>query len=335
MLDNLLKRTIERRRAARELDAAILAVNSGAEVNGRDVGLLLDAVSNPSNADFGRKVAALRALTRVELPADARARAAEALCQQARSDAGRLDARGRRRRVLRTSGIWVLAAVILICSAVPAFYLPDGPAIVSDAVGLALGALGLIAGLGVVPVTMIRVASEKYKVQYIRAEATVAVGGWKEPDTLWVVFRNLHDSNRLVRLAAIRSLPGILSSVLADEIMPPPGAMEYLMPLLNWWDERLVVMILDVLREYGGGSRAAEVGRLAKRGRTERIRAAAADVLPILLERLRLEQDPRVLLRPSEAPEDGPEVLLRPAVSTADEDPSMLLRAEAGETPEG
>ena len=334
MLDNLLKRTRERRRAARELDAAILAVNSGAEVNGREVGLLLDAASNPSNADFSRKLAAVRALMCVKLPEEECARAARELCKQARSDAGRLDARGRFRRIAGAFGQVGLTSIILVVLGI--LLAPPAPPAVPDASfssWLLVGS-GLVLGFLAVPVALIMAGHEGNNLQTMRAWATKALGWWREPGTIGVLVRNLYDSNPQVARAADESLPGVLSSALRDEIPLPPDADVYLVPLLRRWDEGLVLMILEVLRRQGRGSVAERVGRLVKRGRTERIRVVAAVVLPVLLERMRAEQDSKVLLRPCGAPEGSPDELLRPAQGEPEADPGTLLRP-AGEYESG
>ncbi len=172
-----------------------------------------------------------------------------------------------------------------------------------------------------------------------------------------VVIRNARETLN-AGTVTIAALPAILTEMVRGDLEVAPGCAAELCGLLRSMeristinplgslaapvemfapgrDEAIELDILELLRRHGEGSAADPVGRILKRGRTGRVRTKAAEILPVLKERLRIEQEPKVLLRPSGPPEDSPGELLRPAVSTADRDPSMLLRAEAGETPEG
>jgi hypothetical protein len=109
---------------------------------------------------------------------------------------------------------------------------------------------------------------------------------------------------------------------------------ERLYELLRLKDEQLVTSILEALGRAGGGRAVRPVERLTKRGRTERVRGKAAEILPVLQQRQRAEQAPQVLLRAAEPVPESPDELLRAASAEADVDPSTLLRAEIpGELP--
>jgi hypothetical protein len=189
----------------------------------------------------------------------------------------------------------------------------------------------LLLPIAALPVTGLRLLAESYTFLRMRAEATRAIGALREAGAVPVLLQNIRDPNARVRLAAMECLPGVMDAI-AKEEMPLPAGEYDLCFLLGDRNESLVLSTLQVLRLHGDGSTAQPVERLVRRGRTERIRGLAEEILPVLQERLRREQDPALLVRPSMSPEDAPSELLRPAASEPDVDPSTLLRADVAGT---
>jgi hypothetical protein len=87
-----------------------------------------------------------------------------------------------------------------------------------------------------------------------------------------------------------------------------------------------VPLLLDSLEKVGTGACVEAVENVVKNGRKPEWKEHAARILPVLLERQRLERDSSRLLRATEgnAPVDS---LLRPVVASADSSDTALLRA--------
>jgi hypothetical protein len=90
-------------------------------------------------------------------------------------------------------------------------------------------------------------------------------------------------------------------------------------------NESLQLAILDLLEHRGGGQAWRPVEALAARGRHERVRLRAAEVLQVLKTRGEEAQNNSLLLRASSAGA-SPETLLRAGHATTDA-PAELLRA--------
>lgn len=92
--------------------------------------------------------------------------------------------------------------------------------------------------------------------------------------------------------------------------------------------ERLVLQSLTALEKIGTGAAVSSVEKVARDGWTDSVREAAQEILPVLQERQRLENDPHILLRASALPQSG-EHLLRAAPSALhDHAPEQLLRPQ-------
>jgi hypothetical protein len=112
----------------------------------------------------------------------------------------------------------------------------------------------------------------------------------------------------------------------------PPEGIRRLCELLMDCDARGltylaadVPLILEALGRVGGGNAVETVERIAEAGRMPVWRAKARDILPVLRERQRREQDSARLLRATESPRDS-ESLLRPAAASS-QPAELLLRA--------
>ncbi len=137
---------------------------------------------------------------------------------------------------------------------------------------------------------------------------------------------------RQVRQAAKTALPAVLSQLTPEDFGQQDSEMiPYLCHLLSRSEEPLVLAILEALGKVGDGRAVLPVQRLAVKGRTERIRAAAASILPVLEQRQKQENDPQVLLRAASQDAAASNVLLRPASSTPATEPQQLLRASYAE----
>jgi hypothetical protein len=310
-IKNPVRAITARLEARRVLAAAIEAATPGNELSEEQIELLVATVSTPSNARYGRKEAAVQALIQARLPASARIRAAEALCRQARVDGAGADAFG---RIVRAGGNSVAIAAVL--GLVVVGFRPNSP---YDFLFCFLVPWFVIWCL-VFPLLLL---GEGNRFRSMRTLATRALGALKVESTVPTIIKNAEWRNE-PGPTAMAALPGILDAVLKGEIALVPGGVGPLCSFLSSKDDAFVIQILEVLLKYGDGSTARPVERLMRRERSESVLAIAADVLPVLQERLRLEQDPKVLLRPAgETTSDG---LLRPVQGAPDAGAETLLR---------
>ncbi|HZO88429.1 MAG TPA: hypothetical protein VFB38_08820 [Chthonomonadaceae bacterium] len=135
---------------------------------------------------------------------------------------------------------------------------------------------------------------------------------------------------RRVHQAALAVLPPVLLQLTPDHYgRLPASTVSSLCQLLKTAEEPLALDILEALGKVGDGSAVRLVERLAVRGRTVRLRDAAARILPTLRERQHQENAPKTLLRPACAPHRPVEILLRPADSAPATEAHQLLRASA------
>lgn len=95
-------------------------------------------------------------------------------------------------------------------------------------------------------------------------------------------------------------------------------------------DAHLVIAILQALEQIGDRRALPEVERLADAEAfthtQQRIKDAANECLPALIDKTVRERAGQRLLRPSTAPGEAEETLLRPAQGMASIDPQLLLR---------
>jgi hypothetical protein len=129
-----------------------------------------------------------------------------------------------------------------------------------------------------------------------------------------------------VRREAESALPALLSRLgPGDYGSVDAGTVRSLCALAAQGEETLALAALSALERVGGGA-AAETVSLLSRDRRDHpaLVAEAGRVLPVLLERKRLEDQASTLLRVAAAEEGS---LLRPAGGASVEDETMLLRA--------
>jgi hypothetical protein len=184
---------------------------------------------------------------------------------------------------------------------------------------------------------------EDLRTNAVRKAAVDSLGKLAEPATLGAIAVAATGQGALwwsgtdtVCSAASEALPKVVANLRPEHYGAlPPGAVTALCKLVGCGDGRAVRASLDALRVIGDGSAVQPVARAAERATNPAIRAAAEELLPILLERQRNEMAPAVLLRPSSAPTVASDELLRPAASGNDTNPEELLRASTGEADPG
>jgi len=104
---------------------------------------------------------------------------------------------------------------------------------------------------------------------------------------------------------------------------------DWLIPEMAESDPYLVVALLKVIEQVGGGESIPQVGRLTRDDVMEPVRGVAQRCLPSLAVRDEAARAGRTLLRPIEVtPEPH---LLRPAGVSTPRDEKMLLRASIPE----
>ena len=152
---------------------------------------------------------------------------------------------------------------------------------------------------GILPYRALREASERNAIAMLAAQGLRLAG---DKAFLPAVIEGAFGYNRMspgpARLALRYLLPHIDSE---DREKLPFGARSKLMDALGrGHDADLDVAILQALEWVGTGSVADKVARLVEHGATPAVREEAIRVLPILQARLREEQAPAILLRPSQ-----------------------------------
>jgi hypothetical protein len=164
------------------------------------------------------------------------------------------------------------------------------------------------------------------KVNRTRAAAVTSLGRLALPISAVVAVRAACDTNVLVRTRATWAFIRI-SQNLHDGLYPDLGrdAGEELCSLLAHPDEPVVLAALHALGCGAGGNAVQEVQDCARWGRTKAIRAAASGIMPVLLQRQKLEHDSGRLLRPTDRLEQA-ESLLRPAAYGGSGDEQLLLQ---------
>ena len=176
----------------------------------------------------------------------------------------------------------------------------------------------------------------------VRGAAALALGRLRAPEGIEALSRAVLDVSPSVRAGAEPALRLSLP-VLTNEHYGTlgPSAMPALCHLLDYKKERLfayhvrterlVLQTLQALEKIGTGEAAPSVGKVAQDGWTASVRDLARQILPVLQERKRQENDPYILLRASTLPQSG-ETLLRAAPSALQDDaPHQLLRPRPSE----
>ncbi len=170
----------------------------------------------------------------------------------------------------------------------------------------------------------------------VRAAAARTLGRWRSPRSAAALAKAAHDPASVVRLEALKALPGVLANLtdahygtLPSETVPALCRLLEGRGLLGLdTTQRWRVQILAALEKVGDGRAVATVAPLAHHSHIPEIQREAQRVLPTLESRLREEQSRQTLLRSSLPPQEPFRELLHPvseAVSLQEE----LLRSHA------
>jgi HEAT repeat protein len=165
----------------------------------------------------------------------------------------------------------------------------------------------------------------------VRAEAARGLGHLEAPDGIGALALALSDRSPLVRYAAAEALGRVLPLLThADYGRFGAESIANLGKALYHKDNQLVFEVLEALDKVGTSQAVPFVERMARHGRTVRLRDAARDVLNTLYARQEREAHKDTLLRSSVA-DDQPSFLLRPARNGEMEDSQALLRSASSE----
>ncbi|HLK58733.1 MAG TPA: hypothetical protein VKU00_19330 [Chthonomonadaceae bacterium] len=193
--------------------------------------------------------------------------------------------------------------------------------------------------LSLFPIAPLMAIIEDARINRLRAQAMETLGKLGVPETSGLIAGAVYDASggketmgiQRVRKAATAVLPRVLAGLTpAYYGRLESSAVPNLCTLLGHHNEELALAALDALEKVGDGRAVLPVEGALKKRRSERLRARAAEVLPILVARREREQASQMLLRAS-APQEAGEELLRAAVTTPDQAPEQLLRASVEE----
>jgi hypothetical protein len=190
---------------------------------------------------------------------------------------------------------------------------------------------GMMAGLS--PLLYFGLSPSRLAYHRLRAMAVMALGQLPESSAVATLAAAVYDFDTLpgpagVQKAAAQALPPVLATLTTkDYDLLPAGTIPALCRLLKHRDERLVLNVLKALAKVGDGSTLAAVEKLTIKGRTEPVRNAAQELVPLLRQRHEQENAPTSLLRASQLPEEESATLLRPPASSSETNPDQLLRA--------
>jgi hypothetical protein len=173
---------------------------------------------------------------------------------------------------------------------------------------------------------------ETHRWNKTRAVLARTLGQIRSPDGVETLLTAAGSSLPGVRAAGEGALESLLAS-LTPESYPEISSFSQqdCCHLLGRNNDRLALALLDLLEHRGDGSAYRSVATLARRSKSERVRARATAVLPILEERREAAKNVVLLLRASSAGA-SPDTLLRAGQATEIR-PEELLRASDGETP--
>lgn len=166
----------------------------------------------------------------------------------------------------------------------------------------------------------------------VRAVAALALGSVGDCDSLASLADALSDFNSDVRKEASRALPMLLSTLLkSPELSLSPLTTTHLCRSLFHQDTETIPLSLQAIEKGGTSQAIPYLEHLFKAfGRPDAIEVTSpqktvAEILLVLHERKRLEEQRERLVRSSEAPPNAG-LLLRPASTMEIEDTSVLLR---------
>lgn len=240
-------------------------------------------------------------------------------------------------RTLRYIGIALLP--ILVCGLAGVFIDPDFMlipilvllGIVTLIAGI-ISSLAFVACIGAVFWAPVAIISEVY-FEHVCAAAVTALGRLRVPESVGVLARSAQDGSPRVSEAAKVALWKVLPTLtpahfgaLSAEATPNLAQLLDEWSVLYAWEEGFTLDVLVALEKVGDGRAVGSVERLVEKAPSERLKQAAAAILPILKKRQQWEKDARLLLRAAQAPVNPSDVLLRPASGIPEADPQRLLR---------
>lgn len=212
------------------------------------------------------------------------------------------------------------AILFLVMVGMSAFYLTDG-------FGILLGLLGgsIILNGGLLSAMRSSIPQKEKRAMEIAAcEALQMLGDKKAIPTLFLASQG---EDRDVANAAKAALYALLPTLCArDTDWLPMEVRQQLATLLHQRDPDLVLPVLRAMEFIGVEVAVGRIASLITYGATPIIRAEAARIHPILLERQRQEKISGTLLRASQSPPHAQGELLRPALSNPETAPQQLLR---------
>ncbi|HZT40793.1 MAG TPA: hypothetical protein VFA07_01320 [Chthonomonadaceae bacterium] len=185
------------------------------------------------------------------------------------------------------------------------------------------------------PVSLVHAAINDHYLHRVRAAAAASLARLGDTESIGLLIKvikanwGLQSSTGCWQLmgACRKSLTRLLPTLTeADYGRLPSVTTPSLCWLLEHSGEPLNLEILEALGKVGDGRAVACVERIAA-GRPSALQQKAERILPILLERQRQENDPKILLRPSDATGVMQAGLLRPSQPIRDAGPEQLLRA--------
>jgi HEAT repeat protein len=173
----------------------------------------------------------------------------------------------------------------------------------------------------------IAVIHEKTLRNKVRAAAAKALGALALPESVGALSNALFDRGMEVRISAAEALHSVLPKLNASHFgRLGAESMRSLGKALTYADSQLVAEVLEALRHVGTGAAIPYVERIREKGRTLRLRDSAAEILEILHERQRTEQQSDRLLRSTQTPTNPGEHLLRAARDSVEASSVQLLR---------
>ena len=197
-------------------------------------------------------------------------------------------------------------------------------------IGSLLGVLSRNLGISILAYPVSNII-EYGRLNRARAAAILSLGRLGSLDSVATVAAAVYDKvgegSSIVKKAAERSLPVLLARLTPEHYGKVSGKTILLLcRILHGRKNHLTLAALHAVGKVGGGGVIPNVSRLVKKGGTHEIRNLAARVLPVLEERQRLEQAPRVLLRAATPPDAPEQALLRPVGGSGPTEPAVLLR---------
>ena len=177
-------------------------------------------------------------------------------------------------------------------------------------------------------------STDDEKANRVRASAIEALGSLRRPETLETLLAAHLGRGKRLRSAATSALRQVLPQLTPDHYGRLGASVTpNLCQALSHWDNVFVLEIVEALGKVGDGRALTVLERLERSEKRADVRIRIAEIMPMLLERSRREQESGVLLRGSLSPA-GPEELLRASITDGPDDAhETLLRATRGDEP--